>query len=99
MQLDITSNQIIASGGTDSTIRLWQSEKAHCLYALHGLQGVTSVLKFSQSSKSENWLFAADNLSEIHVWNCDDGQHLFKLQGHFSTVTELIFYKEQYLIR
>lgn len=57
-------------------------------------------MKFSQQSKSENlWLFAADNLCEIHVWNCEDGQHLFKLQGHFSTVTELILYKEQYLIR
>lgn len=99
VQLAITSSQIIASGGTDSTIRLWQSEKAHCLYALHGLQGVTSALKFSELSNSKNWLFAADNLCEIHVWNCDDGQHLFKLQGHFSTVTELILYKDQYLIR
>jgi len=56
-------------------------------------------MKFLQLPKSEYWLFAADLQSEIHVWNCGDGKHLFKLQGHFSTVTELVFYKKQYLIR
>lgn len=99
VKLAITNDQIIASGGTDSTIRLWQSEKAHCLYALHGLQGVTSALKFLQLSETECWLFASDDMSEIHVWNCDKGKHLFKLQGHFSTVTELSFYKNKYLLR
>lgn len=99
VQLAINCHQIIASGGTDSIIRLWKSEKAHCLYALHGLQGVTSALKFLQLSETEHWLFAADDLSEIHVWSCNEGKHLFKLQGHFSTVTKLEFYKNQYLIR
>lgn len=99
VQIAITSDQIIASGGTDSIIRLWQSEKAHCLYALHGLQGVTSAMQFFQQSESERWLFAADDMSEIHVWNCNKGKHLFKLQGHFSTVTELAFYQNQYLLR
>ncbi|XP_060871087.1 transducin beta-like protein 3 [Metopolophium dirhodum] len=98
MKLAITSDQIIASGGTDSIIRLWKSEKAHCLYALHGAQGNISALKFLQQPNSEFWLFAADMQCEIHVWSCDDGKHLFKLQGHFSTVTEIAFYKKQYLI-
>lgn len=78
---------------------MWQSEKAHCLYALHGAQGNISALKFLQLPNSEYWLFAADMQCEIHVWSCNDGKHLFKLQGHFSTVTELGFYKKQYLIR
>lgn len=99
VQLAITNDQIIASGGTDSIIRLWQSEKAHCLYALHGLQGVTSTLQFLQQTETEYWLFAADDLSEIHVWSCSQGKHLFKLQGHFSTVTELKFYEKEYLLR
>lgn len=99
IKLAITNDQIIASGGTDSIIRLWQSEKAHCLYALHGAQGNISALKFLQLPNSEFWLFAADMQCEIHVWSCNDGKHLFKLQGHFSTVTELAFYKKQYLIR
>lgn len=99
VQLAITNNQIVASGGTDSIIRLWQPEKAHCLYALHGLQGVTSIMKFLQLSESEHWLFAADDMSEIHVWNSEEGKHLFKLQGHFSTVTGLQFYKQKYLLR
>lgn len=99
IKLTITCNQVIASGGTDSIIRLWQSEKAHCLYALHGLQGVTSAMQFLKISESELWLFAADDMSEIHVWNCNEGKHLFKLQGHFSTVTELQFYEKKYLIR
>jgi len=99
IKLAITSNQVIASGGTDSIIRLWQSEKAHCLYALHGSQGVTSAMQFLEVLESEHWLFAADDMSEIHVWNCNEGKHLFKLQGHFSTVTELQFYEKKYLIR
>jgi WD40 repeat protein len=78
---------------------LWQSDKAHCLYALHGSQGVISSLKFLEISESKNWLFAADSKSEIHVWNCEEGNHLFALQGHFSTITELAFYENQYLIR
>lgn len=97
--LAINKNQIIASGGTDSIIRLWQSEKAHCLYALHGSQGVISALKFLEVSESKDWLFAADSKSEIHVWSCDGGNHLFALQGHFSTITELTFFENQYLIR
>lgn len=66
---------------------------------MHGLQGVTSALQFLQLSETERWLFAADDMSEIHVWSCDKGKHLFKLQGHFSTITSLSFYKNQYLIR
>ncbi|XP_050423894.1 transducin beta-like protein 3 [Adelges cooleyi] len=98
VQLASTSDQMIASGGTDSIIRLWQADKAHCLYALHGIQGVTSVIAFYQVSDTERWLFAADDVSEIHVWNCNKGKHLYKLQGHFSTVTGIAFYHNQYLI-
>lgn len=99
MQISITNDLMLASGGTDSIVRLWQIDKAHCLYALHGLQGVTSILKFYEKSDNDRWLFAADDMSEIHVWNCNNGKHLFKLQGHFSTVTGLEFYNDQNFVR
>ncbi|KAJ6648170.1 Transducin beta-like protein 3 [Pseudolycoriella hygida] len=85
--------QIIASGGTDSKIRLWDYNMKTCLGTLRGCQGVISVLQFHPDTNLRLIIAAADD-NKIHGWNYETKELLFSLSGHFSKVTSLSFTKD-----
>lgn len=87
------NGSLIASGGSDSSVRLWDYAAKICLGALRGLQGVVSVLSFKPPTKENesSLLVAAANDNKLHCWNTDTKTLKFTLTGHFSQITSVSF--------
>lgn len=83
-------NSIVASGGTDSAIRLWNFAQKTCVASLKGCQGVISVLRFNPATKTKTIFAAGDDL-KIHGWDYDTRNSVHTLNGHLTKVTSLSF--------
>lgn len=89
--LEFSSNGLlIASGGTDASVRIWNFQQKTCVAALKGCRGVLSALKFNPESKTKN-VFAVGDDNIIRGWNYETRQLAFTLDGHLSKVTSLSF--------
>ncbi|PNF27952.1 Transducin beta-like protein 3, partial [Cryptotermes secundus] len=80
---------LLASGGTDSSIRIWDLQHQACTHNLRGAQGVISVVQFYS-----NMVFAAGDDAVIRAWNYSTGRQQLALSGHFSKVTALVFHED-----
>ena len=85
--------QLMSSGGSDGTIRLWDLSHHACTHSLIGVKGVVSVLAFHPDAEKELVLAAGDN-TKIFGWNTKTGQTKLALSGHFSRVTCLAFHED-----
>ncbi|XP_046382433.1 transducin beta-like protein 3 [Ischnura elegans] len=91
------TDSILASGGTDGLVRVWDVDHRSCTQSLRGLKGVVSVLKFHPRVE-EGLIFGADD-AMIIAWQFNLNRIVFTLKGHFSTITALEFDLENnYLI-
>ncbi|XP_049802000.1 transducin beta-like protein 3 [Schistocerca nitens] len=89
---------ILASGGSDASVRLWDVPHHTCSDTLRGGQGVVSVLKFRPLRTSPQ-VFAASDYGVIHGWGLQSGLLEVTLTGHFSKVTDMTFdHNSKYLI-
>lgn len=86
-------SQTVASGGSDSSVRLWDLTHQACTHNLKGIQGVTSVLAFHHQSDKE-LIFAAGDDTKIYGWNSKSGKQEIVLSGHFSRITSLSFHND-----
>lgn len=85
-----STTALIASGGTDGSVRIWDYLRKTCIGSLHGCTGVLSVLEFSPDVKSHT-VFAAGSENTIHAWDYETRKIAFKLAGHLTKVTSLSF--------
>lgn len=81
---------LLATGGTDSTVKIWDIIRQYCTHNLKGAIGVFSVTHFHHH-KGQFLLFGAADNYHIHVWNLETSSNIAVLQGHYSTVTSLAF--------
>ncbi|KAI4489039.1 hypothetical protein M0804_004537 [Polistes exclamans] len=88
--LTFLNNQLMASGGSDSSIRLWDLQHHICLRLFKGIQGVISVLAFHPYK--EKLLFGAGDDMKIYGWDSGTGQQKILLSGHMSKITSLSFH-------
>lgn len=86
LSLDST---MLATGGSDSTIRLWDLQHHTCLHKLIGVKGVISVLTFFKSIDT-TYLFGAADDTVINVWNINSARVIMTLSGHYSTITSVV---------
>lgn len=87
----LNKKNVMVSGGSDGSIRLWDLQHHACTHNIKGVQGVVSVLAFHPDIKKE-LLFGAGDDTKIHVWDISTGQEKMILSGHFSKVTSLCFH-------
>ncbi|CAD7080095.1 unnamed protein product [Hermetia illucens] len=81
---------MVATGGSDSTIRTWDYVKKTCVSALKGSQGVVSIVQFHPDS-GQNLIFGVGDDNSINCWDFITKENKMTLKGHYSKVTALDF--------
>ncbi|XP_012256209.2 transducin beta-like protein 3 [Athalia rosae] len=87
------SSHLMASGGSDGSVRLWDLLHQACTHNLKGVEGVVSVLAFHPQTDKE-LIFATGDNTKIFGWNWKTGQQKVALYGHFSKITSLSFHND-----
>ncbi|KAJ7306116.1 hypothetical protein JRQ81_010482 [Phrynocephalus forsythii] len=89
MAFDPTST-LLATGGCDSTIKIWDIPKQYCTHNLKGSSGVVHLVEFHPDI-SQLQLFSSSMDNIIRVWDLTSSQCVALLENHYSPVTSLAF--------
>ncbi|KAK2833523.1 hypothetical protein Q5P01_017412 [Channa striata] len=89
MTFDSTST-LLATGGCDGTIKLWDVVKQYCTHNLKGSSGVVHLVQFHPDI-SRLQLFSSSLDCGIRLWDLRSSQCMCVLQSHYSAVTSLSF--------
>lgn len=85
----VLKENILASGGADGIVRIWDLVHQACIYGLKGCVGVVNVVEFHPN---ENLVFASGDDGKINLWNLQKGQLVQTYSGHFSKITSISFH-------
>ncbi|MBE9159891.1 pentapeptide repeat-containing protein [Nodosilinea sp. LEGE 06152] len=77
------SDQFLASGSFDRTIRVWDVQTGECLRVLQGHIGAVFSLAFDPS---DQFLASGSHDQTIRVWDMQTGECLKVLQGHTGAI-------------
>ncbi|KAI4890463.1 hypothetical protein NFI96_025586 [Prochilodus magdalenae] len=89
MTFDCTST-LLATGGCDGTIKLWDIVKQYCTHNLKGSSGVVHLVQFHPDI-SLLQLFSSSLDYGIRIWDLRTSKCICVLQSHYSAVTSLAF--------
>lgn len=89
MTFDPTST-LLATGGCDGTIKLWDVLKQYCTHNLKGSSGVVHLVQFHPDPELLQ-LFSSSTDCGIRVWDLRSSQCVCVLKSHYSAVTSLAF--------
>ncbi|XP_048465369.1 transducin beta-like protein 3 isoform X2 [Rhincodon typus] len=89
MAFDSTST-LLATGGCDSTIKIWDVIKQYCTHSLKGSSGVVHLVEFHPDI-SRLQLFSSSMDYKIRLWNLNTSKCMMVLDAHYSAVTSLAF--------
>ncbi|XP_030067433.1 transducin beta-like protein 3 [Microcaecilia unicolor] len=89
MTFDSTST-LLATGGCDSTIKIWDVIKQYCTHNLRGSSGVVHLVEFHPDI-SRLQLFSSSMDYKIRIWDLSSSRCLVALETHYSAVTSLSF--------
>jgi len=89
MTFDTTST-LLATGSSDSTVKVWDIIKQYYTHNFKGSSGVVSLVRFHPNAKILQ-LFSASDDCKIRVWDLKKSRCIAVLESHFSVVTSLAF--------
>ncbi|XP_041474623.1 transducin beta-like protein 3 isoform X1 [Lytechinus variegatus] len=89
MAFDSTST-LLATGSSDSTIKLWDIIRQYCTHNLRGSQGVVSLVQFHPDPDRLH-LFSVSDDNHIRIWDLKTSSCLCVLETHYGAVTSLSF--------
>ncbi|KAL7860468.1 hypothetical protein AOLI_G00168170 [Acnodon oligacanthus] len=89
MTFDCTST-LLATGGCDGTIKLWDIVKQYCTHNLKGLSSVVHLVEFHPDI-SLLQLFSSSLDCAIRIWDLRTSKCICVLKSHYSAVTSLAF--------
>ncbi|KAK9978161.1 hypothetical protein ABG768_019927 [Culter alburnus] len=89
MTFDCTTT-LLATGGCDGTIKLWDVVKQYCTHNLKGSSGVVHLVEFHPDI-SRLQLFSSSVDCGIRIWDLRTSKCVCVLQSHYSAVTSLAF--------
>ena len=89
------NQEVLASSGSDGTIRLWDVKSERCIKTLTKA-GFTPSLAFSPDGKE---MASGSSDRTVRLWNVSKGRLIKQLKGHTDVVTSVAFSKDgQYII-
>lgn len=89
------SGHLLATGGTEGTITIWDVANRKILTSARGHREAVSSLSFSASDT----LLASSSLdSTIGIWNASDGKRVRTLSGHSASVNSVAFSSSEDLL-
>ena len=80
--------RVVASAGTDQTIRLWEPDTGHDLRVLRGHMGAVHALAFSPDGK---WLASGSADTSLRIWDVATGRELRAVTSSFGAVRAVTF--------
>ncbi|KAK1313429.1 hypothetical protein QJS10_CPA06g00205 [Acorus calamus] len=83
-----SSHSTVASGYSDGSIRLWNTEKGTCETTLNGHRGAVTALRFSNTG---SFLASGSKDNDVILWDVVGESGLFRLRGHQDQVTDVVF--------
>ncbi|KAK7174258.1 hypothetical protein R3I93_001456 [Phoxinus phoxinus] len=89
MTFDCTST-LLATGGCDGTIKLWDVVKQYCTHNLKGSSGVVHLVEFHPDI-GRLQLFSSSANCGIRIWDLRSSKCICVLESHYSAVTSLAF--------
>ncbi|XP_062820586.1 transducin beta-like protein 3 isoform X1 [Anolis carolinensis] len=89
MVFDSTST-LLATGGCDSTIKVWDIPRQYCTHNLKGSSGGVHLVAF-HPDMSQPQLFSSSMDNIIRIWDLTSSQCVAQLENHYSPVTSLAF--------
>lgn len=83
---------LVATGGSDSTIKVWDMVNNYCTHNLKNAKGVISTIAFAPNFTEDQYHFLASGDDYlIHVWNLIDSKYVCSLAGHDGKITSIVY--------
>ncbi|MCO5557503.1 hypothetical protein L7F22_011068 [Adiantum nelumboides] len=83
------SGGLLATGGADRAVFVWDVERGYCTHAFRGHTGVVTAVVFNIDSK-RLLLFSGGDDATIRVWDLVKKKCVAVLEKHFSTITSMV---------
>ncbi|XP_064621103.1 transducin beta-like protein 3 [Lineus longissimus] len=96
MTFDCTST-LLATGGSDATIKVWDIIKQYVTHNLKGHVGVVRVVEFHPDI-SRLQLFSGSDDYKVRMWDLQSSSCLAVFEGHYSMVTSISFTQDGHSI-
>ncbi len=93
----ILSNDQVASGSDDTTIKIWHLFSGECVRTLRGHSGWINDL-VSIENENMKCLASCSEDTLIKIWSIRDGICLFTLEGHLSWVNRIRYASQHHLL-
>ena len=78
----------IASGSSDTTVKLWSAKDGKLIHTLQGHQNEVRSVVFSPDG---NTIASASLDNTVKLWSAKDGKLIHTLQGHQNSVWSVVF--------
>ena len=86
-----SSGTLLATGGTDGSLKVWDIRRQYCTHNLKGGSGVYSLVQF-HPSPDRLTVYGASMDGKIRCWDLRTSTLVATLEGHFSVVTGMTFF-------
>jgi len=91
-----TDGKYVASGGRDSTIRLWDVRSNELIDTFKGHRDIVSTLTFQDYTHT---LFSGSHDRTVKIWNMTERMYVDTLFGHQAEVTSISCLRKERVVR
>lgn len=94
MRFDPNGSNLLATGGSDGNVIIWDLVGQYVTHFLKGCKGVITLIEFEQNPSKDQYRLAVSGShdNKVHVWNLRSSSLLATFDGHCSEVTAARFF-------